>query len=66
MKYAKKLEKLKKSSKSQKSAKLRKNLSKSGNLSSFDAKNNGPSFLTPKARAAFNRLRLTFTKALIL
>ena len=40
--------------------------SKSGNLYNFDAKKFGPSFLTPKARAVFNRLRLAFTKTLIL
>ena len=55
-----------KTSKSRKLAKSKKNLSKSGNLPNFDAKNNGLSFLIPKARAAFNRLRLAFTKALIL
>ena len=43
-----------------------KKASKSGNSSNFDAKKAGPSFLTPKARSAFNRLRLTFTKAPIL
>ena len=66
-------------SKSQKSAKSRKlsksgkskgeklkKLSKSGNSSNFNTKNSGPSFLTPKARSAFNRLRLAFTKAPIL
>ena len=63
-------------SKSQKSAKSQKlsksgkskdekskKRSKSGNLPNFDAKDTGPSFLTPKARSAFNRLRLVFTKA---
>ena len=40
--------------------------SKSGNSPNFDAKEVGLSFLTPKARAAFNRLRLAFTKAPIL
>ena len=40
--------------------------SKSGNLPNFNAKEAGPSFLTPKARSAFNRLRLAFTEALIL
>ena len=39
---------------------------KSANLPNFDAKKVGPSFLTPKARATFNRLRLAFTKAPIL
>ena len=43
-----------------------KNLSKSGNSPNFDAKDSGPSFLTPKARLAFNSLRLAFTKARIL
>ena len=46
-------------------AKLRKNLSKSQNLPKFNAKKNKLSFLTPKARIAFNRLQLVFTKALI-
>ena len=32
----------------------------------FNAKENELSFLTPKARAAFNCLRLVFTKAPIL
>ena len=40
--------------------------SKSGNSSNFDAKEASPSFLTPKAKAAFNCLRLAFTKASIL
>ena len=40
--------------------------SKSGNSSNFKAKNTGPSFLTPKARLAFNRLWLAFTEAPIL
>ena len=61
-----KLFKSQKLSKSQKSAKSRKKLSKSGNLHHFDAKKNGPSFLTPDIRMAFNYLWLTFTKALIL
>ena len=52
--YATKLEKSKKLSKSQKLAKSGKKLLKSGNLLDFNAKNNGPSFLTPEARAAFN------------
>ena len=46
----------KKLSKSQKLAKSEKKLSKSGNLPNFDAKDHGPSFLTLKAKAAFNRL----------
>ena len=40
--------------------------SKSGNSPNFNATEAGPSFLTPKAKIAFNRLRLAFTKALIL
>ena len=52
-------------SKSRKLA-MSKKPSKSGNLPNFDAKDSGPSFLTPKARVAFNCLWLTFTKALIL
>ena len=65
---AKKSGKLKgqKTSKSQKLSKSGKNLSKSGNSPNFGATESGPSFLTPKARSAFNRLRLTFTKAPIL
>ena len=43
-------------SKSQKLAKSGKKLSKSGNLPNFDAKKNGPSFLTSKARTTFNYL----------
>ena len=35
---------------------------KSGNSPNFDAKNTGPSFLTPKARSASNRLQSAFTK----
>ena len=58
-------EKLKKLSKFRKSAKLGKNLLKSGNSPNFGATEAGPNFLTPKARAAFNRLWLAFTKALI-
>ena len=52
-------------SKGKKSAKSKK-LSKSGNSPNFGATKPGPSFLTPKARLAFNRLRLAFTKAPIL
>ena len=61
------LAKSRKLSKSRKSKgeKLKK-LPKSGNLPNFDAKNTGPSFLTPEARSGFNRLRLAFTKAPIL
>ena len=40
--------------------------SKNGNSPNFNAKKAGPSFLTPETRVAFNRLRLAFTKALIL
>ena len=40
--------------------------SKSGNSPNFDAKEAGPNFLTPEARAAFNRLWLAFTHAPIL
>ena len=40
--------------KSQKLAKSEKKSSKSGNLSNFDVEENKSSFLTPKARAAFN------------
>ena len=40
--------------------------SESRNLPNFDAKKAGLSFLTPKARSAFNGLRLAFTKAPIL
>ena len=70
---AKKSGKLSKGLKSSKSGNLKrknltksKKLSKSGNLPNFDAKKAGPSFLTPKPKAAFNRLRLAFTKAPIL
>ena len=56
-----KSQKLSKSEKS-KGEKLKKPL-KSGNLPNFDTKNNGPSFLTPEARSAFNHLLLAFTKA---
>ena len=61
-----KLSKTGKLFKSQKLAKLRKKLSKNENLLNFNAKKNGPSFLTPDARMTFNYLWLTFTKALIL
>ena len=43
-----------------------KKLLKSSNSPKFNAKENEPSFLTPKARAIFIRLRLAFTKAPIL
>ena len=52
-------------SEGKKSAKSKKP-SKSGNSPNFDAKEAGPSFLTPGAREAFNRLRLAFTEAPIL
>ena len=66
--HAKKSEKSKsqKTSKFRKLAKPGKNSSKSGNSPNFGTTESGPSFLTPKARSAFNRLRLAFTKALIL
>ena len=64
---AKKSRKLKgqKTSKSQILSKLGKNLLKSGNSPNFGATKSGSSFLTPKARLAFNCLWLAFTKALI-
>ena len=63
--HAKKSRKLKgqKTFKSQKSVKSGKNLSKIGISSNFGAIKTGPSFLTPGAREAFNRLRLVFIKA---
>ena len=73
--HAKKLGKLKgqKLAKSQKLSKSRKSKGekskkppKSRNSSNFDAKNTGPSFLTPGAKEAFNRFWLVFTKAPIL
>ena len=65
--YAKKSGKSKgqKTSKSQKSVKSGKNSSKSRNSPNFGVTETGLSFLTPGAREAFNRLRLTFTKFLI-
>ena len=60
-----KLSKIRKLFKSQKSAKSKKELSKSGNLSNFDAKKNRSSFLTPDAKTIFNHLWLVFIKALI-
>ena len=48
--------KSKKLFKSQKLTKSRKNLLKNRNSSYFDIKKNGPSFLTPKARTAYNCL----------
>ena len=62
----KKLSKTRKLFKSQKLAKSRKKLLKNKNLPHFDAKENGPSFLTLDARTAFNHLWLTFTKTPIL
>ena len=72
--YAKKSGKLSKSgklkgektSKSWNLAKSGKKLSKNGNSTNFDATEDGPKFLTPNARVAFNRLRLAFTEASIL
>ena len=66
--HARKSGKLKgqKTSKSRKLAKSRKNSSKSGNSPNFGVTEAGPSFLIPEARSAFNRLRLSFTKAPIL
>ena len=55
-----------KTSKSRNSAKSGKKLSKSGNSTNFDATEDGPKFLTPDARTAFNHLRLAFTEAPIL
>ena len=61
-----------KTSKSQKLAKARKlsksikNFSKSGNLPNSGTIETGPSFLTPKAKSAFNRLLLAFIEASIL
>ena len=68
VKHAKKSRKSKvqKTSKSRKLAKSGKNSSKSGNSPNFSATEAGPSFLTPEARSAFNRLRLAFTEAPIL
>ena len=52
-------------SKGKKSAKFKKP-SKSRNLPKFNTKKASPSFLTSKARVAFNRLYLAFIKAPIL
>ena len=68
-KFIKKCRKLLKTGKlfkSWKSAKSKKKLSKSENLSNFDVKKNGPSFITLNTRIAFNYSWLTFTKAPIL
>ena len=55
-----KSQKMAKSQKLSKSRKFKseksKNPSKSGDLPNFNPKDSGPSFLTPKARSAFNRL----------
>ena len=61
-----KTSKSQKSAKSQKLSKSGKNSSKSGNSLNFGATESRPSFLTLETRSAFNRLRLAFTKALIL
>ena len=65
-----KVQKLVKSQKLSKSRKSKgeksKKPPKSGNSPNFNPKDTGPSFLTPEARSAFNRLRLAFTKAPIL
>ena len=55
-----------KTSKSWILAKSGKKLSKSMNSTNFDAMEDGPKFLTPDARIAFNYLRLAFTEAPIL
>ena len=72
--HTKKLGKLSKSGKlksektfkSWNSAKSGKKLSKSGNSTNFNAIKDGPKFLTPNTRIAFNHLWLAFTEALIL
>ena len=56
IKKCRKLLKIRKLSKSQKLAKLEKELSKSGNLSNFNTKKNGPNFLIPNAKITFNHL----------
>ena len=69
--HAKKSEKLSKSRKSKSKkmskswnlAKSGKKLSKSRNLTNFDAIENGPKFLTPNTRTAFNHLWLAFIKS---
>ena len=65
-----KSQKLAKSQKLSKSGKSKgeksKKPSKSGNSPNFNAKDSGLSFLTPKTRSAFNRLRLAFIEAPIL
>ena len=52
-----------KMSKSRNLAKSGKKLSKSWNSTNFDATEDGPKFLTPNAKTAFNCLRLAFTEA---
>ena len=63
-------QKLAKSRKSSKSGKSKgeksKKSPKSRTSPNFNAEDTGPSFLTPEARSAFNRLRLAFTEAPIL
>ena len=74
VKHTKKLRKLSKlgKSKSEKMfksrnlAKSKKKLSKSRNLTNFDATKAGLKFLTSNAKTTFNRLWLAFIKALIL
>ena len=74
MEYAKNLGKLSKSGKqksqktfkSQNLAKSGKKLSKSKNSTNFNATEDGPKFLTPDVRIAFNCLQLAFTEAPIL
>ena len=55
-----KLSKTRKLFKFQKLSKSEKKLSKSGNLLNFNAKKNGPSFLTPNAKTTFNFLTVNF------
>ena len=61
-----KMSKSQKLAKSCKLSKSGKNSSKNGNSANSGITETGPSFLTPKAKSAFNRLWLAFTKALIL
>ena len=61
-----KTSKSQKSAKSQKSSKSEKNSSKSGNSPDFGVTETRPNFLTPKAKSAFNCLRLAFIEASIL
>ena len=58
--------KSKKTFKSRNLAKSRKKLSKSRNLTNFNATGTGPKFLIPDIRIALNCLLLALTKALIL